>query len=57
MSETGSRTQRVATLHDLMVELGKVELKLERIPSGKPDADALRTRRSELRNELDQLER
>ncbi|MFK7957217.1 MAG: hypothetical protein AB8B96_14065 [Lysobacterales bacterium] len=57
MSQSASLTQRVATLHDLMVELGEVELKLERMPSGKPDADALKTRKSELRHELDQLDR
>ncbi len=57
MSQSGSPTQRVATLHDLMVELGEVELKLERMPSGKPDADALKTRKSELREELELLER
>ncbi|MEM1092937.1 MAG: hypothetical protein AAF552_18330 [Pseudomonadota bacterium] len=57
MTQAGNRTQRVATLHDLMVELGKIELELERMPSGKPDVDALKTRRSELRCELAQLSR
>ncbi|MEM9531286.1 MAG: hypothetical protein AAGA23_10225 [Pseudomonadota bacterium] len=57
MSQRPKGTQRVATLHDLMVELGSIELKLERMHDGKPDAAELNTRKLELRSALDQLSR